>query len=94
MDNFDTKKNELRQTSRPCNSKIYIYSPDYKNTNLHYKKMVLTKKKYSGHAMLNTFYILSEKSLYFLVGVGSYFMFDGEITSLLLYTYIYKENVQ
>ena len=38
--------------------------------------------------MLNTFYILSEKSLYFLVGVGSYFMFDGEITSLLLYTYI------
>ena len=40
------------------------------------------KKKYSGHAMLNTFYILSEKSRYFLVGGGSYFMFDVEITSL------------
>ena len=49
---------------------LYFYgNPDYNNTNLHYKKMLLTKTIIQG--MLNNFYILSEKSRLFLAGGGS-----------------------
>ena len=38
---------------------LYLYcSPDYKTTNLHYRKTFLTKKIIQ--VMLNIFYILSE----------------------------------
>ena len=47
----------------------YFYgSPDYKNTNLHYRKMLLTKRIIQG---MNIFYILSEKKSFFFSRRGS-----------------------
>ena len=45
MDNFDKKKRVVAD--------LPDTSPDYKNTNLHQRKMVLTKKNI--HGMLNIY---------------------------------------
>ena len=44
---------------------LFLYSPEYKNPNLHYRKIRIIQ------GMLNIFYILSEKSGLFLEGGGS-----------------------
>ena len=54
MDNFEEKKKRL--------------VADLPDTNLHLKKMVLTKKIIQS--MLNMFYILSAKSRFFFSGTG------------------------
>ena len=61
MEIFEDKKRVLADLPDTCISKIALV--DYKNTNLHYRKMVLTKKYIQG--MLNMFYTLSEKIGFF-----------------------------
>ena len=46
MDNFDKKKKGCDRPPQHLYFKTSYGSPDYKDTNLHYRKMVLTKIKY------------------------------------------------
>ena len=49
---------------------LFFYgSPDYKNTNLHNGKMVLTTKKYSAHAEYFLHFVRNRR--FFLAGGGS-----------------------
>ena len=59
MDNFD-KKTGCGRPPRHMYFKNFYGSPDYKKTNLHYRKMFLTQNIIQD--ILNMFYILSEKN--------------------------------
>ena len=61
------KKTGYGRPPRHLYFKNFYGSPDYKNTNLHNRKMFLTKKII--HGMMNMFNILSEKK-YFFSGRG------------------------
>ena len=60
MDNLDKKKRDVADL---LYFKNLYGSPDYKKTNLHYRKMVLSKIIIQG--MLNIFSFLPEKVTFF-----------------------------
>ena len=61
---WSRKKRVVADLPDTCISKIYMLVLTTKNTNLHYRKMFLTKKNYSGHAEYVLHFVWKKSTLF------------------------------